>query len=138
MPAFSTPSPVATNAIKCSQPMCHRAQSMGPDVHPGLLRAAVPGIRILSVISGRLWELVMGQIFLEIVYRLVKGEGICNSQERLTEGKSFLTSLIVFYGVMPGSLNEGGAVDVEYFSKAFDTIFNSIFIANLMRYSLDG
>lgn len=111
---------------------------MGPDVHPGLLRAAVPVIRILSVISGRLWELVMGQIFLEIVYRIVKGEVICNSQKRLTEGKSFLASLIVFYGVMPGSLNEGEAVDVEYFSKAFDTIFNSIFIANLMRYSLDG
>lgn len=61
-------------------------------------------------------------------------------QERLTEGKSFLTSLIAFYDVMSGSVDEGGAVNVVYFdfSKAFDIIFHSIFIAKLVRYGLDG
>ena len=81
MPALSTPSPVATNTINCSQPMSHRAQSTGPDVHPVLLRVAVTVTRILSIIFGRLWQLVMGQICLEIVYRLIKDEGIWNRKD---------------------------------------------------------
>lgn len=77
-----------------TQPTYHRAQSTGPDVHPRLLRIAVTVTRTFSIIFGRLWQLVMGQICLEIVSRLIKDEGIGNSQEGLTEGKSFLTRLI--------------------------------------------
>jgi len=138
MPALSTPSPLATNTIDCSQTTSHRSQSMGPDLHPRLLRVAVT--RILSFTFGRLRQLVLGQICLEMLPRLTKDAGIWNTQEGITEGESFLTSLIAFYNVTPGSVDDGGAAHVVNFdfSKVFDTIFYSIFIAKLVRYGLEG
>ncbi|PKU48510.1 hypothetical protein llap_1138 [Limosa lapponica baueri] len=61
---------------------------------------------------------------------LEEKKAIRSSQHGFTKGKSRLTNLIAFYNGMTGWIDEGRVVDVVYlnFSKAFDTVSNSILI----------
>ncbi|CAM4657462.1 unnamed protein product [Caretta caretta] len=65
---------------------------------------------------------------------------IRNSQHGFTKGKSCLTNLIAFYDEITGSVDEGKAVDVLFldFSKAFDTVSQSILASKLKKCGLDG
>ena len=68
-------------------------------------------------------------------------EGIRPSQHGVTNGRSCLTNLILFYDkVTRGLVDEGKAVDVAYldFSKVFHTVPYNIFVENLDAHGLDG
>ena len=62
------------------------------------------------------------------------------SQHGFMKGRSCLTNLISFYDKVTRLVDEGKAVDVFYldFSKAFDTISQSILLEKLAARGLDG
>ncbi|CAM4558309.1 unnamed protein product [Lepidochelys olivacea] len=74
-----------------------------------------------------------------ILKHLEKRKVIRNSQHGFTKGKSCLTNLIAFYDEITDSVDEGKAVDALFldFSKAFDTVSQSIVASKLKKYGLD-
>ncbi|CAM4719618.1 unnamed protein product [Lepidochelys kempii] len=82
----------------------------------------------------------MEQVLREsILKHLEERKVIRNSQHGFTKGKSCLTNLITFYDKITGSVDEEKAVDVLFldFSKAFDTVSNSILASKLKKFGLD-
>ena len=65
--------------------------------------------------------------------------GIRPSQHGFTKGRSCLTNLISFYDLVTHLVDEGKAVDVVYldFSKAFDSVSQSIHLEKLVAHGLD-
>ena len=64
----------------------------------------------------------------EITQHVWDNWGIRPKQHGFTKGRSCLTNLISFYGLVTRLVDEGKAVDVVYLdcSKAFFTVSNSI------------
>lgn len=90
----------------------------------------------LTLVLGK----VMGQIMLSTVTRHVQGkQGFVKPQLGFLKDKSCLTELISFCDRGTHLLDEGKAVDAVYldFSKAFQTIFHSIFLGKLADHGLD-
>jgi len=82
----------------------------------------------------------MEQLILEVIIKQVEEKKVIrSSQHGFTKEKSCLTNLKAFYDGMPGSVDEGRAVDVAYldFSKAFDTVSRNILLGKLRKCGLD-
>lgn len=86
---------------------------------------------------------VLGKVMEKIILSLIKqhvqnDQGIKPSQHGFMKDKSCLTSL-VFYEKVICVVDEGKAVDMAQldFSKAFDTISNSVFPEKLVADNLD-
>ncbi|CAM4483022.1 unnamed protein product [Lepidochelys kempii] len=82
----------------------------------------------------------MEQVLKEsILKHLEERKVIRNSQHGFTKGKSCLTNLIAFYDEITGSVDMGKVMDMIYldFSKAFDTVSQSILASKLKKYGLD-
>lgn len=62
---------------------------------------------------------------------------IRNSQHGFTKGKSCLTNLITFCDEATAWMGEGGAVDTDNLSKAFDTVSCEILTGKLKKCTLD-
>ncbi|PKU38047.1 rna-directed dna polymerase from mobile element jockey-like [Limosa lapponica baueri] len=84
---------------------------------------------------------VMEQIILSAIMQCVKDAQVIRpSQHGFMRGRSCLTNLISFYDKVTRLVDEGRAVDVVYldFSKAFDTVSDSILLETLAAHGLDG
>ncbi|PKU43173.1 rna-directed dna polymerase from mobile element jockey-like [Limosa lapponica baueri] len=82
----------------------------------------------------------MEHFVLEVISKHVKEQEVIGSgQHGFTKGKSCLTNMIAFYGVITRWLDEERAADVIYldFSKAFDTVSHNILIRQLRKCGLD-
>ncbi|KAK4830415.1 hypothetical protein QYF61_010946 [Mycteria americana] len=91
----------------------------------------------LTSVLGKLME----QIILRAITRHVENnQGIKPSQHGFRKGRSCLTNLISFYDKVTRLVDEGKAVDGVYldFSKAFDTVSQSILLEKLAAHVLDG
>uniref|UniRef100_A0A8B9BNZ0 Reverse transcriptase domain-containing protein n=1 Tax=Anser brachyrhynchus TaxID=132585 RepID=A0A8B9BNZ0_9AVES len=103
----------------------------GQRVDPGNYRPVS-----LTSVPGKLME----QIILSVITRHLQGnQAIRPSQHGFMKDRSCLTNPISFYDKVTRLVDEGKAVDVAYldFSKAFDTIFNSILLKKLAARGLD-
>ncbi|GAB0209132.1 hypothetical protein GRJ2_003378900 [Grus japonensis] len=84
---------------------------------------------------------VMEQIILSaITWHVQDNQVIRPSQHGFMKGRSSLTNLISFYDKVTHLVDEGKAVDVVYldFSKAFNTVSQSILLEKLAAHGLDG
>ncbi|KAK4826215.1 hypothetical protein QYF61_006159 [Mycteria americana] len=82
---------------------------------------------------------IMERFILSALNRHVQAnQGIRHSQHGFMKGRSCLANLISFYDQVTRLVDEGKAVDVIYldFSKAFDTVFHSIFLEKLAAHGL--
>ena len=83
----------------------------------------------------------MEQFFFSALTRHVKdNQGIRPIQHGFMKGRSCLTNQISFYDQVTRLANEGKTVDVVYldFSKAIDTVSQSILLEKLAAHGLDG
>ncbi|KAK4810744.1 hypothetical protein QYF61_007718 [Mycteria americana] len=81
---------------------------------------------------------VMEQIILSAITRHIQDNQVIRpSQHGFMKGRSCLTNLISFYDRVTRLVDEGKAVDVVDFSKAFDTISHSILLEKLAAHGLD-
>jgi len=83
----------------------------------------------------------MEQFFFRALTRHVKdNQGIRPIQHGFMKGRSCLTNQISFYDQVTRLANEGKTVDVVYldFSKAIDTVSQSILLEKLAAHGLDG
>ncbi|GAB0178736.1 mitochondrial enolase superfamily member 1 [Grus japonensis] len=90
----------------------------------------------LTSIPGKIME----RFILSVLTRQVQdNQGIRPSQHEFMKGRSCLTNLISFCGQVTHLVDEGKAVDVIYldFSKAFDTVSDSILLEKLAAQGLD-
>jgi len=65
---------------------------------------------------------------------------ILDSQHGFTKCRSYLISLVVFYGGETASVNRGRATDIIYldFCKASDMVLHYILLSNLGKYRFEG
>ncbi|KAJ7420708.1 25-hydroxycholesterol 7-alpha-hydroxylase [Pitangus sulphuratus] len=90
----------------------------------------------LTSVPGKATE----QIILSVIMRhMQNNQRIRPNHHGFKKAQSCLTNLISFYDKQSCLVDEGKAVDVVYldFSKAFDTIFHTIFLEKLAAYGLD-
>ncbi|PKU43060.1 rna-directed dna polymerase from mobile element jockey-like [Limosa lapponica baueri] len=83
----------------------------------------------------------MEQIILSaIMWRVNNAQMIRPSQHGFMRGRSCLTNLMSFYDKVTHLVDDRKAVDVVYlnFSKAFDTVFQSILLEKLVAHGLHG
>ena len=90
----------------------------------------------LTLVPGKVMEQI---IVSEITWHAWNNQRIRLSQHGLMKGRSCWTNLISFYHLVARLVQEGKAVDVVYldFSKAFDTVLDSIHLEKLAAHSLD-
>ncbi|GAB0207759.1 mitochondrial enolase superfamily member 1 [Grus japonensis] len=84
---------------------------------------------------------IMEQIILSaITWHVQDNQVIRPSQHGFMKGRSCLTNLISFYDKVTRLVDEGKAVDVVYldFSKALDTVSDSILLEKLAAHGLNG
>ncbi|KAJ7415168.1 hypothetical protein BTVI_38988 [Pitangus sulphuratus] len=139
-PPSYTPHPQIQQAVlvNCGGPRSWKLANVTPIYNKGQ-KEDLGNYRPVSLT--RMLRKVMEEIILSAIMQYVEdNQGIRPSHHGFGKGSYCLTNLISFYDKMTCLADEGKAVDVVYvdFSKAFDTVYQSVLLEKLAAHGLDS